>query len=397
MKIILHDYHGTPHHFDLSKELARRGYTVTHIYNVNSGGPQANFGNKNDSINIIGINGEKVKKDNFVKRYFAELRYGKTLIENVAKLKTDIIISANTPTDPDNLLQNYALKNNIPYLFWLKDIRSLAIKYILAKKLGLLGRAVGNYYIKKEKRLLKRAAHVVSLTDDFLEIMDRWNVKTPTTVIPDWTPIKDFPIHPKLNSFSKQHKLTDYFVILYSGSLGLKHHPEIIAWAANELRTYDKIKFVVISEGVGIDYLNKEKRKLGLENLLLLPFQDYSLLPEVLGSADIILTILDDAASQYCVPSKVWTGYCSSKPALLVAPESNLVSRITKKIEGGIVIPPDDKYAFVAAIKKFYEDNDLRKKCGENVREYAEQNFNVNKIADKFEKIINEITETEKK
>lgn len=101
MKIILHDYHGTPHHFDLSKELALRGHKVTHIYNVNSGGPHANFDEGKTNLKVIGINGKAVRKDSFIKRYLAEINYGKLAVNHIKEERPDVIISANTPTAHD--------------------------------------------------------------------------------------------------------------------------------------------------------------------------------------------------------------------------------------------------------------------------------------------------------
>lgn len=65
---------------------------------------------------------------------------------------------------------------------------------------------------------------------------------------------------------------------------------------------------------------------------MILPFQPFEDLPAVLASADLLLAILTEDAARFCVPSKVWTGFCAARPNLLVVPEFNQAAKITKKL-----------------------------------------------------------------
>ena len=373
----------------MSKELAKRGYNIIHIYSKSCGGPKAEFNtNSSKTLRVVDVEGKKIRKDNFFARYLEERQYGLKIEKLLNSLNPDLIISANTPTDPEGKILSYAKKKKIPFIFWVKDLRSLAIFSVLRKKFGFLGKAIGKYYIYKEKKLLHHSNYIVSLTDDFLRTFDGWKIKTPRSVIPDWTPIKDFPMFEKKNTFSCLYKLEDKFVVLYSGSLGLKHNPSIISSAAKELQGNENIIFLVISEGIGVKFLEGQIVKYNLSNMVILPFQDYNKLPQILGSSDVNVAILDDEASRYCVPSKVWTSYCSGKPILLVAPEENLVSRITTEDNCGIVIPPSSSNLFTEELMRLYKDKQLRNTLGGNARKYAEENFVIENIADEFEEII---------
>ncbi|MBN2105280.1 glycosyltransferase family 4 protein [bacterium] len=391
MNILIHDYHGTPPHFDLSKELAQRDFQITHVYNATCGGPKADFNVHINNLKVISLKGKILRKDDLINRYFEEQKYGCKIYRLLCSIQPDLIISANTPTDPEGKIVRYVLKNNIPFIFWLKDLRSLAVYSVLSKKFGLPGRIIGKYYIHKEQKIMKSSRHIISLTEDFLPVLKSWEVNAETTVIPDWTPINDFPLRDRKNSFSSENKIHDKFVVLYAGSLGLKHNPEMIIQAAEKLKDISDIVFLVVSEGIGVEILKNAIKQRDLTNILIKPFQDYGRLPDVLASADVILTILDNDASQYCVPSKVWTGYCSGKASLLVAPEANLVSRITRRINAGLIVEPDNLKAFIDAILKLYHSEELRNQLGNNGRNYAQSNYRIEVIADKFESIMTSI------
>ena len=148
MKIVLHDYHGTPHHFDLSKEFAKRGADVLHVYSATCGGPKADFDTRDiDHLKVFGIRGREIPKDRFFKRYIEERQYGIKITKVLENYNPDIIISANTPTDAEKKIVSFAAKKKIPFIFWLKDIRTLAVFPVLSDRFGFLGQMVGKYYM----------------------------------------------------------------------------------------------------------------------------------------------------------------------------------------------------------------------------------------------------------
>ena len=105
-----------------------------------------------------------------------------------------------------------------------------------------------------------------------------------------------------------------------------------------------------------------------LENLIILPYQSHSLLSEVLASADVILSILEQTAGIFSVPSKVWTGYCSGRASLLIVPKNNLAAKITTKINAGVVIDFDDAEKLTNILLYLKNNPDLLKEYGKNAR-----------------------------
>ena len=138
----------------------------------------------------------------------------------------------------------------------------------------------------------------------------------------------------------------------YSGTLGLKHNPELLVKLAERFRLQDDVVVVVVSQGLGRAYLEKRKSELGLTNLRLFDFQPFDVLPDVVATGDVLLGIIEKEAGLYSVPSKVLTYLCAGRPLLLAVPSTNLAAKIVKQNCAGIVVEPNDAVGFMNAAQE---------------------------------------------
>ena len=122
--------------------------------------------------------------------------------------------------------------------------------------------------------------------------------------------------------------------------------------------------------------------------LRLLPYQPYERLPEVLASADVLVAVLEPEAGAFSVPSKVLTYLCAGRPLLGALPADNLAARVIARSGGGIVVPPRDPRALVAAAEELLADSGWRAELGRAARSYAETAFDLGRIADRFELVL---------
>ena len=134
-------------------------------------------------------------------------------------------------------------------------------------------------------------------------------------------------------------------------------------------------RVVVISEGAATEWLRQEKERLGLTNLLILKFQPFNLLPDIFGTADVLLAILERDAGAFSVPSKVLTYLCAGRPLLLSVPTENLAARIVQAQAAGLVVAPEEESQFADAAVAYLDDPNLRAEFGINARRYAEDTF----------------------
>jgi len=238
-----------------------------------------------------------------------------------------------------------------------------------------------------DESLVRNSDGVVFISEEFQRVFAplRPRARGPWHVIENWAPIHDLPCRPKINDWSRSRGLAEKRVLLYSGTLGLKHNPELLARLAQSFRKYEDVAVVVISQGLGRDYLERSKAKLGLTNLPLLDYQPFEAFPEVMASGDVLLALIEREASSYSAPSKVLSYLCASRPLLLSIPASNPSSRIVISNNAGLVVEPDDAEGFINAAHHLLIDREHASRLASNARAYAVSAFDIGKITDRFE------------
>lgn len=396
MRILLHDYAGHPFQIQLSRSLARRGHDLLHLYCgklLTPRGALARTDSDPPTFEVAPIHPRRtISRKNLVRRRFQEMAYGRQVLDAAKGFRPDIVVSANAPLDVQQQLIHWCHSGDARFIFWVQDLIGVGAHRVLSRRFGLPGRVLGSYFRAYEGRLLRQSHHVVVITDDFRPMLDTWSVPPDrVTVIENWAPLDEIPTRPRDNTWSRTYGLDGKTVLLYSGTLGMKHNPSLLSGLAERLLDRDDVRVVVISEGRGAQWLENTKRERGLDNLVLLPFQPFEDLPDVLGSADVLLALLEKEAGVYCVPSKVLTSLCCQRPLLLAVPPKNLAARIVEREQAGIAVAPDDAEEFFRVARKMIDDPAGCDTMAANGRRYAETRFEVEAITDAFETVFRSV------
>jgi colanic acid biosynthesis glycosyl transferase WcaI len=384
MRILLHDYSGHAFLVQLARQLARDGHEVLHVHFPGFQTPKGVLARRPDDPPGFETRGLRLPgefaKYSYLKRLGQEFAYGRLLARTIEEWKPEVVLSANSPLDPQHLAWKAAQRIGVPFVFWVQDIYSVAIANILKRKLPVIGHLVGARYVALEKKLLRNSARAIVITDDFVPILERWGLpREHIDVVENWAPREDLPPQPRDNPWARRHGLHDKLVFLYSGTIGLKHDPGVLLAAAERFKDRPDIRVVVVSEGIGADWLRKQGGH--LPNLVLLPFQPFETLPEVVATGDVLMGVLEPDAGIYSVPSKVLTYLCAGRPLLVAMPPENLASRILVREKAGLVVPAGDRSAFVAAAEKLAADPALRAELGRNARAYADRTFDIARVS----------------
>lgn len=396
MRILLHDYPGHPFQVQLSRALAARGHEVVHVWFTAFQSPKGALALRPGDppgLRFLPLDiGESFAKHSFVKRLGQELRYGRVLTAAAESLRPDVVISSNCPLDPQRAFQAWARARRVPFVFWLQDLYSIAIDKILRRRLPLVGAGIGWRYRRLEGAMLRASDAVVAIAEDFRPSLAAWGVDPARVHVQEnWAALDELPPRPKDNPWSRRHGLHDRPVALYSGTLGMKHNPELLAELARRLRARADARVAVISEGPGAEHLAAVKRAEGLDNLILLPFQPYADLPDAIGAADLAVAILEPEAGVFSVPSKVLTYLAAGRPILGAIPAENLAARLIAREGCGVAVPPQDLAGFAAAADRLLEDQPALAAMGRRARGYAEAAFDIRLISSRFEAIISEV------
>ena len=393
MRILINDFAGHPFPFQLSRELARSGHTVLHTYFSANNTPRGPAERQEDdpggfSIAALDI-GREFKKHSIVSRRFADAAYGKAVSDCVRVFQPDVVLSANMPLDGQKILLQATSASHGKFVFWLQDLLSTGIGFALRmKKLPFSG-MVARFYAQRERRLLQESDAIVCIAPAFREKLQQWKIPAARTfVIENWASPREVLPVARDNPWAHEHGLDGKFCFLYSGTLGMKHKPELLLELARRFAPNPEVVTVVVAQGAGADWL-RTHADVGPESLRLLPFQPYARLSEVLGSADVLVSLLNADCGEFAVPSKTLAYLCAGRPLLMAAPDCNLAAQTIRKAAAGEVVAPETPEALVAAAVKLYQDGAARSTYAVNARAYAERTFCIETIAEQFLDIFN--------
>jgi glycosyltransferase involved in cell wall biosynthesis len=390
MRILVNEFCGHAFQLELSRELAFRGHQVLHIFFAdNHSTPKGETEVGGDGPAGLRIEGLHVaiefSKHSLRTRRQADKAYGRAAAAKVREFMPDIVLSANMPLDAQIILQKAAKSHGAKFIFWLQDIYSLAVRFVLKRKLGLLAVPAGAYYMRLEKRLLKKSNGVVCIAPGFAGIAREWGVEPSRIfVIENWAPLGEVRPTEKDNDWSRDHGLNHVLCFMYSGTLGMKHRPELLFALGQYLESRGGPQLVVIAEGAGADWLREKTIAVRLDALKLLPFQPYKRLSEVLGTSDVLIALLDSDAGAFAVPSKILSYLCAGRPLFLAAPRENHAAAALESAKAGIVVSPDSTNDFIEAAVSLMDNVELRAVYAANARAFAEQSFEIRNIAEKF-------------
>jgi colanic acid biosynthesis glycosyl transferase WcaI len=391
LRVVVHDYVGHPFQVQLSRELARRDIDVLHLH---CGSFRTGKGAVDDAddgrLRIEGITlSREFAKYSPWTRFRQEREYGLKASARIREFRPDVVLSANTPLFAQQRLLSETKRLGSRFVFWQQDLLGIGVRRVLERRYGRLGAAIGNRFVALERSLLLGSDAVTVISNGFLPALRQLGIPTDRIyVIENWAPIDELPLRPRANAWAREHGLVDKRVILYSGTLGLKHDPGVIVQLARHFSRHEDVEVVVVSEGRGADWLRRRRNEERLVNLRLLPFQPYADLPDVLASGDILLTLLEADAGAFSVPSKVLSYLCAGRALLAAVPSDNLAAEIVRRSGGGVLVEPGDEANLVVGATRMLANGGLREELGRRARRYAEESFDITTIGDRFESIL---------
>lgn len=388
MRIMVNDYAGHPFQVQLSRSLAAAGHEVLHTYFASNNTPKGCMQRRAGDaagfhVEPICIQGE-FKKHALVARWLADVSFGKAVSARLAAFCPHVVLSANMPLDAQQVMLEASRKRGARFVIWLQDVLSVGIEFALRKKRIPGAGLVGEHYARLERKLVADCDAVVCIAPEFRQLLLRWNVPQPKTfVIENWAPLDEVRPLPQDNAWAREMGIAGKFCFLYSGTLGLKHKPELLLALAQQLRQRPEVAVLAVAQGAGADWLRCHAQQAGA-GLRMLPFQPYERLSEVLGSAQVLITILDADCGAFAVPSKSLAYLCAGRPLLVVAPPNNLAAQTVTRAGAGEVVFDNDAQSFAAAAQRLLEDPGARQRYAANARAYAERTFDIQRIVPQF-------------
>jgi len=178
-------------------------------------------------------------------------------------------------------------------------------------------------------------------------------------------------------------------LLFYGGIIGYAQGLELILKAADKLKEYPTIKFILQGSGPEKDRLLKMKKELNLSNVFFFDPVDKIDMPGILAGIDIALVPLKKLELfTGAIPSKIFEALSMKKP-LLLGVDGEAKGHFIDKAKAGFFFEPENEDDLIEKILQFFNDKALILEMGCNGRDYVNQNFNRDNISRSFYKKLN--------
>jgi len=192
-------------------------------------------------------------------------------------------------------------------------------------------------------------------------------------VIHNWADCEAITPGPRDNPFSREHGLTDQFVLMHSGNVGMSQNLDVLLEAASRLTSRDKLVIAVVGEGSRRRSLEADAARRGLSNVRFFPYQPKARLSESFATADAFLVSLKAGIEGYIVPSKLYGILAAGRPFVAAVDASCEVATIASEYHCGISATPGDPNALAESIAALYDNPKQTRIMGDNARKAAWQ------------------------
>lgn len=298
-----------------------------------------------------------------------------SLLAGLLSGRQEVIFAMSPPLTIGVTAWLLGLLKGAPFCYNLQDIWPEA-----AVRLGMLrNRRVIGLFEWLERFIYRQSRRIFAISEEFQTNLERKGVPSgKIAVLPNFVDTEFLRPHPRHNDFAERHGLTDHFVVLYAGNLGLSQGLEVILDAAQELRAAvgsDRILFLIVGQGSCRDQLIEEAARRELTNVRFLPLQPEADLPLLYASADLALIPLKKGITENSVPCKTYAIMACGKPYLAGVDPGSSVWRLTGEVECGWSIPPEDGAALAAKVRELAGELDELARRGQRGRSYAELHY----------------------
>ena len=256
----------------------------------------------------------------------------------------------------------------------------------IAVSLGVLkNRTLISLLYRLERFVYAAAGRVTVISEPMREVILAKGISPEKVAhIPNWVDTAEIDVLPKDNEFSREHGVQDAFVVAYAGNMGLAQSFDEFLDAAAILRDRPSIRFMLIGEGVERPNLLRRVQEEGLDNVIVLPYQDYHLVPLIYASSDLSYVPLQGAAITHALPSKVYRIMASGSAILALAETGSAIGDLVQEAHSGVLVEPGSGERLAHAIESAASDPAGVAVLGQSGRKYVIENYSRPQVVDQY-------------
>ena len=244
---------------------------------------------------------------------------------------------------------------------------------------------------------------IITVGRDLVETVNkRFNgKKVPKTVmINNWIDEKEiYPLdksEKRVVEFKNKYNLTDKFVIMYSGNIGLYYDLENLIKVIEKFPEGTKtnngreVCFAFVGAGTIEEELKAYVAEKNMKNVTFIPYQSKEDLNYSLNAADVQWVVNAKGIKGVSCPSKYYGVAAAGIPVLAVLEKDSEIRCIIEETNGGLISDPCDYEAVEKNIRWFIENADSNelKEMGSRSHDYLIKNLTKDMSVEKYKETI---------
>lgn len=317
--------------------------------------------------------------------------------------KMDYILSISQPPILGGLLGVWGKwVKHAKYIYNIQDFNPeqiLAVGYSKSKLITSL-------MMLLDKFSCRQSNLIITVGRDLVETVEkRFKGKNApkTVMINNWIDEKEiYPLpadNPGVVAFKEKYALTDKFVVMYSGNIGLYYDLENIMKVIEKFKPGTKcadgreVIFAFVGAGSVLEKLKTYKKEKKMENVVFIPYQPKEELIYSLNAGDVHWCVNAKGIKGVSCPSKAYGIMAVGKPIIGVLEENTEIKKILEKTGCGLCSSPGE-YKRIEEIIFWYIERGFSEKIKEMGMEgrcYLEQYLSKDISLQKYKNSIKEI------
>jgi colanic acid biosynthesis glycosyl transferase WcaI len=260
----------------------------------------------------------------------------------------------------------------------------------IAVRLGALrNERLINLLTRLERFVYRKAHRITVIAPRMRQILLKKGVPSEKVlVIPNFVDIEDLCPQPKDNDFSRQQNIQEKFVVSYAGNLGPAQGLDSFIEAASLLQDEQGIHFLMIGEGIIKEQLKEYVDRLKLTNFTVLPYQPFSLMPQIYAASDLCL--VPQAADTGCdaIPSKVYRIMACGRPVLASTDPDSDLAHLIRDATCGATVQPGSASALAGIVLDAYRNQSPWREKGQAGRTHVVKYYDRQMVTGRYHELV---------
>ena len=383
------DMSGGTRHYDFAKELIKRGHEVTIVassFHYSKYKEMKEYYDRDYlQENIDGINFIWFKTPSYTGNGFSRVinmfSYSWKVLTVIPKLnlqKPDIIIGSSVHLFAVYSAYKLSKKYKTPFIMEVRDL--------WPKTLIDMGISKWHPFILflgwLEKYLYKRADKIISNLPYAYKYIEKFVPIDKILWISNGVDLSNIKYIDK--------KKSEKFIISYTGAIGVANNLKLFVEIADRLKEKKDIFFRIVGDGIQKEYLKKLIHSKQLKNIVIEDSVPKNKVSNILLSSDVLyFNLKDSPVFNYGISSNKLFDYMAAGRVIIFSTNTN--NNPIKEANAGYWIKPDNIELLEKTILEIYNlSNDSRIEIGKRIRNFTEQNYSIEVLIDKLEKILKE-------